>query len=42
MSLHDEQLEMIPGEDIMSRNQRQNLEREVEALDAAGKMLRGG
>jgi hypothetical protein len=41
MSLDDEQLDMIAGEDAMSKHQRHTLEREAEALDEALKVLRG-
>lgn len=41
MSLDDGQLDMIAGEDAMSKHQRHTIEREAEALDAALKVLRG-
>ncbi|KAI1812999.1 interferon-induced GTP-binding protein Mx2 [Poronia punctata] len=41
MGLNDDQLEMIAGEDAATKDQRQFLQREVEALEAAHKVLRG-
>jgi hypothetical protein len=41
MSLDDDQLEAIAGEDAATKQQRQVLEREAESLDAALKVLRG-
>ncbi|KAI1207487.1 interferon-induced GTP-binding protein Mx2 [Annulohypoxylon truncatum] len=40
MSLDPEQLEMIAGEDMGTKNQRQALAREIESLEAAIKVLR--
>jgi len=41
MSLDDDQLDAIAGEDAATKQQRQVLEREAESLDAALKVLRG-
>lgn len=40
MGLDSEQLEMIAGEDEESKQQRQSLEREIQSLDVALKVLR--